>query len=277
LGKSIAGVFSPRIGFLLQSGANVGGLAGKAALGTAGFASSIGKRVWSTGYPHVKTAALFSIGYDKFKDISNELETTTPDQAEVQARLSLNGFSQDLVDRISAGEGRINAFLREKLPRDPNKLQSKMTGAIEIPTRANSDWKPSETEIRKFSAYYRAATQPETVISDLAHRLLTPEAVETMEALYPDAMAGYRSVIKQRVNENKRAGKVYTERDAQQISLFLGQPMSMNYPPGSLARLQSNFKPTPRQEPTRGKGASLAMMKGTFSKRSENELQRIER
>lgn len=210
---------------------------------------------------------------DEFKQVSNELLSTNADLLRVTTSDALRDAPESVANAASSKEAERWQFLIGKLPQDPYKMRAQETGTLVIPI--DREWKPSRDALLKFSRYLKTAADPRTFITDLRDQRVTPEAVETMQALYPEILDGLRQVVRQLVREAIVAKKVYQVPQARQLALFLGEPMSSVMPPSMTLRMQANFgHGKERGMPTRGKGTNIK--KTVFSEQNLNPLQMVE-
>jgi hypothetical protein len=208
----------------------------------------------------------------EFKQVSNELLSTNPDLIRVTTSEALRDAPESL-NAVANKDADRWQFLIGKLPQDPQQVRAVETGTVVIPV--DKEWRPNRDAMLKFSRYLKTAADPRTFITDLAKQQVSPEAVETMQALYPEILDGLRQVVRQMVREAVLKKQVYPVGQARQLAMFLGQPVSSISPSSLTLRLQSNFGHNQeRGMPTRGKG--LNIRKTVFSEQNLTPLQMME-
>lgn len=112
-----------------------------------------------------------------------------------------------LGDQVWSAAKRKLEFLAAKMPKNPG------IGSVTNPDR----WRPSEGEIAKFERYVRAADDPLVALDDMRAGRLTPETVETIQAVYPAMYAEIQRTIMETLPQLRAE---LPHRTRLQLSLF---------------------------------------------------------
>jgi|GEM_PF-3794540 len=163
-----------------------------------------------------KAVPIHILSSDEFKEISGELNRTSPDMVDVQLQGNLPVGMTGRQKIIDYEKNRV-AFLQEKMPKPVS-----INNGFEIP--AGGEWHPSSIKRVKYGRYVRAAMNPYTVLDDFKRGQLTSEAVETMERLHPEDYDKLKKSVADEVRLHAARGERYSRDQEAQIALFLGQP-----------------------------------------------------
>lgn len=147
----------------------------------------------------------------------------------------LADIDPDLQQAISNTSVQAINFLQAKAPKNPfegSMFQSKMK------------WKPSDAELSKFNRYLKAASDPFSILADLEQGVLTSEAVEAVQVVYPQI---YQQIVTQTINS---VGEVQDIPFAKQLqlSLLLNQPLTNAQDIQMMQRLQSGAQAAGQME-----------------------------
>jgi hypothetical protein len=137
-------------------------------------------------------------------------------------------------------------FLNSKKPQRP---PARM-GVID------ENWRPTKAEAAKFARYYAAAMSPASVLADLEGGALTPEAAETLRALYPKLFEQVADEYTLAIAESKE--QIPRDRLVQ-MSILLGRPLDPSMSAGHIRRQQAMFDTQKQQQQQQPKatGANL--------------------
>lgn len=217
--------------------------------GTAKAALGLAKAVNKGRRAHVPAAVvlkreLFDAGptkggfdpKDLFRKRARELNAaaSNPDRARVvvESRVAniapidgalASALVQKSMDRLK--------FLHSKLPK-PN--VENMFGAPR--------WEPSDDDVAKFARYVKASEDPIGILDSIADGALTPEAVETLQILYPETFAEFQRQIL--VNLDQIRERIPFDKRVQ-LSLMFDVPADEVMRPSFITAMQSNFAPPP--------------------------------
>lgn len=130
---------------------------------------------------------------------------------------------------LSAQTMRVTTFLASKVPmgmHDPFALNEKHARPL-----------VSEAEKSRFLRYVAAANDPTTVLEDMQHGRLTPEAVEALQVCYPKLYAEVRGTIIEHL-ASANSSLPYGKRV--QLGLLFGAPTDATLDPAFLAAISSH-------------------------------------
>lgn len=136
----------------------------------------------------------------KFKKIEKEMDETNNMETYLEkvdkSTASLYSAAPALSTSLQMSMARSTSFLKEKLPK-PQKLAA-----------LSPEIKPSDAEINKFFRYYDIVENPILVLKQVHAGVLTPEAMETMETVYPAFLQEMRQVLMEKISGTKDADKI---------------------------------------------------------------------
>lgn len=182
-------------------------------------------------------------------------------KAIVQQNQGLDEHAPKTSQALAVTSTRAINFLASKVPQHP------VRGPLA------PKWEPSQAEVAKFARYYEAVQNPLVVLKQAAAGTLTPEAIEAVQAVYPDLFARMQAGIVSRLASGNRP----PARSRLMLSLLLGQDMD-----GSLGMLMANQAihqgPSAKQQgpgaaPPAIKPNSRGMGRVSISERSLTPLQ----
>ncbi|BDG04943.1 hypothetical protein [Anaeromyxobacter oryzae] len=147
--------------------------------------------------------------------------------------------------------------------------------ASKIPTPPSPKWEPSAAEIGTFNRHWNAVDRPTGVLGEAAAGVLTPEAVESVQTVYPALYAKMREAVFTRLVEHGGVEKVpYGRRLA--ITQLLGADLGNDLDLGSLLANQSVYSQgtaVPSMTPAPTKPSRSGAGKVTLAKRSLTDQQ----
>lgn len=150
------------------------------------------------------------------------------------------------------------AFLAQKAPRPPK-------GPLgDIPALKQA-WKPTDTEVERWSAYLQAVEDPASVLEEAAGGRMVPEHVEALSAVYPELLQDVRGRVVDALA--RHTGSVsYGQRVA--LSQVLGMPLDDSLQPSTVAALQALHQQQPAKPQGKPSGSSAktaARLRGELS------------
>lgn len=166
------------------------------------------------------------------------------------------GNPQNLVDHVSGKTATLNTiapqtgvhaqvaamtaakFLHDKLPAAGN------PGTPFQPAQ-----KPSKTEIATFNRYRQAVENPGILLAQAAKGIVSREALEAVQTVYPATMDKIRTEILKQASELKK-GTIVPFATQQALSAILGHPLNSQLQPQSIQANQASFA-GPTAESTR--------------------------
>lgn len=146
---------------------------------------------------------------------------------------------------LSAQTMRVTTFLASKVPtgmHDPFALNAKHARPL-----------VSEAEKSRFLRYVAAANDPTTVLEDMQHGRLTPEAVEALQVCYPKLYAEVRGTI---IDHLASANSTLPYGKRVQLGLLFGAPTDATLDPAFLAAISSHQNASSVEAEQQPKGAS---------------------
>lgn len=152
------------------------------------------------------------------------------------------------------------SFLYSKAPKDPL--------AASLINPRMSTWKPSDSELATFERYLHTAENPLSILDELKQGTLTPEAVETVRALYPSLMDKITRAMLPRLSE-KESPIPYQQR--LHLSTLFGVPTDGSMDPKFWTMMQDmHAATTPKAGPQNPARAS----KNSRAEQIQTPLQR---
>jgi hypothetical protein len=166
----------------------------------------------------------------------------------------------DLGMQMTGHAGRTVQYLQQEIPKrdaPPSPFES-------------DDWTVADRDINSFERKLRAALDPFTVLEDMEEGTLDPDAMKTVQFLYPKFHAKLSQTILEQAGEKKRT---YSREQRQRLSMLLGGgDTDRLLAPDYLALLQQSYgRPEANQTPdqmARGGNVNMPQSKGT-------ELERV--
>jgi hypothetical protein len=139
----------------------------------------------------------------------------------VEQSKHLDAHAPNTSQALSIASARTVSFLASKIPQDP------MRGPLA------PKWEPSQSEVARFSRYYEVAKDPLVVLKQAAAGTLTPEAVETVKACYPDLWA--KKILPAIMDKLATPGLQVPAANRLSLSMLTGQDLD-----GRLGMLRAN-------------------------------------
>lgn len=132
-------------------------------------------------------------------------------------------------------------YLHQVAPKAP-------TPALDVPA-LRRPWAPSDADVAKFEKRLAAVTDPYSTIEDAAAGRVTREAVEALQAVYPELLGAVRDRLLERLASHG------TQLDYQQrltLGTLFGKPLDDSAQPQRLAALQALHQAPQGPPPSRG-------------------------
>lgn len=233
------------------------------------FAQTIGRKAIRPMLAPAKLAVFQAAGMPDAEDLRKDLEEFTPEQRELMLYQALAENDPRLTEAMVEQQMRLYKFLDGKVPRDPSGLYREPG---ELAINYGPEWQPPKSEMDRFMRYARAAMDPGSAIKDLAAGAFTREHAEALDAVHPELYDGLKLMMKARIRKEQAKGVRYPRQAAQQFAIFLQEPSVMMVSGQGVQRLQDNFKPEERKQPTRGKGGPAL----NLHQQLMTEMQRIQ-
>lgn len=229
-------------------------------------------------------------------DLSPNGETVTGTRAEkanqkIKQMTDLASDPQAVAERVSEALGpisesapAISAALTDKAGQTLNFLVDKAPKRFGADQLFGNTFMASGTQIERWERYLRSANDPLSALEDISRGRLTPEAVETLQVLYPGLYESLKRKIIEKVAENPQGVDRVTRI---QLSLLFGQPLDPTVSPSFLSAVQGRYaQNTADEEPgtSGGPGAEQqksdrisqrAMENNESAERTQTETQRI--
>lgn len=223
------------------------------------------------GAESIFTPALKAIGKSKGAILPNLSSDNHEDTAKSLAQLSNDPGL--MINRLNAATGDLHgiapdttASLQQAMIRASQFLQSKMPGQGQDNPFEDKPT-PSQTEIAKFNSYLSIVNKPSSVFDLMRNKTLGPEAIETLSTVYPKLYDHMKQAMLQEMTKKLQAKETIPYDVKQQISFFMGQPVSSSMNPQSILANQMALSPPPQMAP-QGKPSKDGMGKITLADRT---------
>lgn len=162
-----------------------------------------------------------------------ELQNNPEKMMQVLQDATANIFGHDppLAQSLQTFSAAATSFLASKLP------------PTFPPSVLDEKYDPSASEVSRFERYYNVVEDPVSVFAQVKHGSLSPEAIETLGAVYPKL---YHQMKLSLINEMSGHKKI-PFKTRQQVSFFLGQPINSSLSPQSILTNQQVFLQSAQQ------------------------------
>jgi hypothetical protein len=115
----------------------------------------------------------------------------------------------------------------------------------------------TEAEKQRFSEYVRAVQNPGALLDDLEQGRVSPEVLETWEALYPEELEDVRKMVMGEVNRKLSGGHVFDELEVRRLNKLMGHSDD-----AYTAAMQNNYEQAePQSAPAGQPGAPVNISK----------------
>lgn len=152
-------------------------------------------------------------------------------------------------------------------------LQSKMPKTPQAPVGfSKKSVPPSDAELMKWNRYILAVENPLSIVDDLQGRVLTKEAVEAVQNIYP----GLYQKITEQVMKLAGEKKDMSYQDRLQMNILLGSATDGTLSPGFISRMQGGAKKQAEQQ-SGGQAAGQKQMRKTEMTGAQNTMTATER
>lgn len=211
---------------------------------------------------------------DDWRLRTEELALIQSNPAEFADRLAsrlshVSELSDTLGTNTATVASRAAAFLHEKAPKNP--------AAERTLNPLISKWRPSDSQLSKFSRYVAAVNDPMSVLDDLEAGRVSREGAEALRAVYPRI---YQQVQERLIEE---AGQLETQMpytSRVQLSILFGVPVDSSMDPDFVMAMQTMHAGEQVQEAQRQQAQSKQVRKKAFEDmghagRYETESQRL--
>jgi hypothetical protein len=143
-----------------------------------------------------------------FGQPTNERTVVRQRMKELEEALANPGATRDAIDAalapIRATNLQLGYRLADKAMQRLEFMGDKMPKVPPENPLVASHWEPTAHDISRWAKYVRAAEEPLSVLEDLQAGRVSVEAVETLEALYPDLFGEIQQTVLDRVMESKK-------------------------------------------------------------------------
>lgn len=190
----------------------------------------------------IKTGAL---------DLGGKTSETTADQMDdllnrfndpqelAKVEESLNGLGQiapNTALAMSINTAKAIDFLRGKIPKKEGGLYDQLT---------SYQYNATDFDRAKWERFRTIAEHPMSVLDDLGRETLTPEAIETLETLYPAIYDKIRSTMMEKIGKKGPGGLSYQKRLS--VSKLFKLDLDPSIRAQNIEKLQRNLKMPTRQ------------------------------
>lgn len=178
----------------------------------------------------------------------SEIAKLAADPEVLQARL---GEAMSELSEVAPAAGteffatatRAVGFLQSKAPKPPSQF-------MDVPA-LRRPWTPSDADVSKFERYAAAVDNPGGVTEDMAGGVVTREAVEALQAVYPKLYEATREKLLERLATH---GKALDYKQRLSLGLMLNAATDPSLEPAAIARAQSVYAPKEGQGGAPGGG-----------------------
>lgn len=161
----------------------------------------------------------------------------------------------DLSTALSVSTMRAIQYLHDSIPR----------AAAGGPLDPEEKHDPSLMDKYKFQKKFEAATNPFSVLKDLANGNLVPEKVEALKAVYPEL---YTRMVKNGVSQLAAKRHLLSYPQKQQLSILMETPMTKTLDPAYIQLMQNTWagadQTKPGEKPLQGQGSGSHTRKPNF-------------
>lgn len=163
------------------------------------------------------------------------------DHDETRAQLTqLMNDPDQMITRLEEATG----DLHNVAPDTASGLQQTMMSAArflqsKIPSRAQTNpfeapYEPSKSELSVFNRYVSIVNKPTSVFDLMSKRLIGPEAIETLNAVYPKLYDQMKQSLTVEMTKKLQNKEPIPYQVKQQIGFFLGQPIDSSLDPHAI-------------------------------------------
>lgn len=179
----------------------------------------------------------------KIKDMSSNFQIGV-DSLE-NATKDLHGIAPNISASLNTSAARATQFLAQKLP------------AQEISSPFTEPYKPSQSELAKFSRYYSIIEKPLTVLSQIKDGTLTKESIETLQTVYPKLYSQMQNAVMDQITTkmaNDPASVPYSTK--LMLSMFTGNDLTNSLKQSNISSAQQVFAMQAKQGPQQASSLS---------------------
>lgn len=162
------------------------------------------------------------------QEFSLDSETMRPIMEDINNTLE---SAPETATMMNAGLVNAAEFLKSKLPMDP----FLSTGLPE----EMSDWEPSDLELAQFERYVDAVQNPSLVLDKTIEGSVTPEEIETLQAVYPNIYSRLQETAMSAIVEH---GKNIPYERKVMLGVLLDIPTDYSLTPGFINAMQSGYQ-----------------------------------
>ncbi len=172
----------------------------------------------------------------------------------------LYNVAPNITDGINLGIARASNFLQSKLPPE-------VQGGV-----LNERTMPSDADISKFQRYQHIVENPLQIYDQVKNGTITPEAVETLQTVYPKLYGNIKQAITENIMGLKNPNEIPYQTKLS-LSMLMGEPLDQSLKPNSIASNQqlTNIVVQNQQVPHPKRSKSKNPI--TLSERSQTSFQ----
>lgn len=171
----------------------------------------------------------------RVRELSLHRDATRLSQDIARSTADLTHPAPRLTAALQTTAARATAYLQQQQPR------GRVLPGTLVPSQ---NALPSRAEMDRFLRIARAVDDPASLMDDLRHRTLTPEAVQAVRQVYPQL---YALIVRTVAQELSRPGAHPSYQDRLQLGTLLGIPTDPSMTPGILTALQQSHEATQAQ------------------------------
>jgi hypothetical protein len=200
------------------------------------FVKSLGSASRNVGDTTRRTASLLKLDDANFMGRVERLAELTSNPGRLTEELAKNteGVSEDPQLQTSLNTQATTAllYLQNAAPKNPR--------TSSIFQNADANWKPSQSDIRRFSRVVRAIDDPLSILDDINAGVLSPDSVNAVKAVYPEIYSVMVRETVEQMSGSKGATKL-SASDKVQLSILLGMPVDSSLDPAFVNTIQNTF------------------------------------
>lgn len=220
-GAAIASAMGPELALSgFAQGGMTGLLLGLAAHKSKAQIAKIGDLALNKIVPAVRMKALGAMTEEDYSEVAEELPHINTDSLDAGILATVpEGTPPALVQGM---QGKVLTAIKFLQDNHPARGQAEQA----IPVKGQSTRQPSQQEQESYQRLVKSVINPDELIKGIMAGNLRREHLQAWQAVYPEALAQLRQVVRAEVAQVKAHGGMYEPRQAKLIAAVLGEPES---------------------------------------------------
>lgn len=189
----------------------------------------------------------------KYRDIQSKLQEMSPTQLAETVDKNLNHASDipNIKGALTTRMTQTAQYLTETAPKDPTEGLGAVMG--------DSDWEPSDQELNAYLRRVDAVDNPLRAMAKIADGTITPEEIQTLQAIHPGLFNGLKEKVISGIMESKEK---IPYKSKLLINSVFGVPMDYSVSPDFVSKMQGTYTPVdkggrPESAATRKKNLNI--------------------